>query len=342
LGITLLEGDCRQTLATLPEGSVQCVITSPPYYGGRLILREYGARPVVWGGESEHVHTWVAARRGQHCVCGAWRGSLGLEPTADLYIQHLVECVRQVGRVLREDGLFWLNLGDSYGGDKNLLLVPFRVGMALQAEGWVLRSLIPWGKRHTLPESVKDRPAGATAIEYVLLLAKSERNYWDAAAVRHTEHVGKQYEAHRPHEKLFETNGYSQGRLGTTSLFRTTTVSTGRNRRNVDWLFESLQGLLLNEDDEPLALVTSARGFSGPHYASFPTRMVEPMVKASTRAGDTVLDPFAGAGTVGLVADRFGRNAVLCELQPDYASIAGDRITGDAPLFVELSDGDPF
>ena len=312
MSISLLAGDCRQTLVGLEPESVQCVITSPPYFG----LRDYGTEPLVWGG---------------------WTGSLGLEPTPEMYVEHLVEVFRQVKRVLRPDGLLWLNLGDSYAGKrgnsaarpgfdnkaaaghadfrfngtdvpaglkrKDLLLTPWRVATALQADGWWLRSMIPWLKRNAMPESVMDRPA--TTVEYVLLLAKSERYYWNAESVR----LPNARESSHP---------------------------SGRNRRTADWFLESWQGLILDEDDDPLALVVNGIPFKGAHYATFPPKLIEPMVQVSTRAGDSVLDPFAGAGTVGLVADRLGRHAVLCELKPDYANIAGDRITGDAPLFVQL------
>ena len=116
-------------------------------------------------------------------------------------------------------------------------------------------------------------------------------------------------------------------------------VDTGRNRRNSDWFFETWQGLMLDEDDDPLALVVNPAPYVGAHYATFPPKLVAPMVKASTRPGDLVLDPFGGAGTVGLVADRLGRDALLCELSSDYGDQAGQRLVGDAPLLVDLQRG---
>src|SRR5690606_14776859 len=238
----LLIGDCREMLRTLPEESVHCVVTSPPYWG----LRDYGLPPTVWGGDPYCDHEWglqergrrkdvlpseqsAAGRLGTHeratglndggrvCVrCGAWRGQLGLEPTPELYVEHMVEVFREVRRVLRRDGTLWLNLGDSYNayngnrgtesryaGDrrkigepmfpqghglmvptlkpKDLIGLPWRVAFALQADGWYLRSDIIWAKPNPMPESVTDRPTKAH--EYVFLLSKSPRYYYDADAI---------------------------------------------------------------------------------------------------------------------------------------------------------------
>src|SRR6185437_2917048 len=111
----------------------------------------------------------------------------------------------------------------------------------------------------------------------------------------------------------------------------------GRNRRNSDWFFESWQGLMLDEADDPLALVVNPQPFKGSHFATFPPKLIEPMIKASTKEGDTVLDCFGGAGTTGLVADRLGRNAVICELKPDYAEMQVNLLMSDAPMFVEIT-----
>lgn len=401
------------TLPTLEPNSVQACVTSPPYYG----LRDYGTDPLVWGGDAEHTHEWgdeVVREFGRPqgktgdratrtytshgyavdsiCPCGAWLGNLGLEPTPDLFVEHLVEVFREVRRVLRDDGVLWLNLGDSYAGSgkgpsgsngidgqserqgwtgsrrqptstqgsnvpsgwstrnsdvrspgvqglkpKDLMMMPFRVAMALQADGWWLRSVIPWLKRNSMPESVTDRPA--TSLEYVFLLAKNARYYWDAEAVR----VAASENTH--------SRGNGMGPKQTATAFGSGVKNNNdfgaaihgyvpnRNRRNSDWFFESWQGLLLDEQDDPLALVVNPAPFSGSHFATFPPKLVEPMIKASTRPGDTVLDPFGGAGTVGLVADRLQRNAILCELKPDYGEMSTQRITNDAPLFTEVDGG---
>lgn len=220
-------------------------------------------------------------------------------------------------------------------------MMPFRVAMALQADGWYLRSVIPWLKRSAMPESVTDRPA--SAVEYVFLLAKSSRYFWDADAVRATPYQGDdgwRFYANRgmvdPREGRPRHTGSGQPRDGGNSALaagQARDFSAGRNRRNSDWFFESWQGLMLDEADDPLALIVNPAPFKSAHFATFGPKLVEPMIKASTRLGDVILDPFFGAGTVGLVADRLGRSAIGCELKPDYADMGADRITDDAPLF---------
>ena len=480
--IRLLVGDCRETLKTLPAQSVQCVITSPPYYG----LRDYGTEPLIWGGDPEHEHLWTnhrwyaaqgngtssaaafseagpdnaarlkAARWHDNnvCSCGAWRGSLGLEPTPELFLQHLVECFREVWRVLRDDGVMWINMGDSYAGSgkgptghngigdqvrrqgfdksdtnrgslkynpnggvvptglkpKDLMMMPTRVALALQADGWYLRSMIPWLKRNSMPESVTDRPA--TAVEYIFLLSKSARYYWDADAVRQKAEYGRR--------DWTDTSAVLQAQPGRSRglepVHGSSTVSgknpeSGRSFRNSDLFFQSWQGLMLDEHDEPLALVVNPQPFSEAHFATFPPKLVEPMIKAGTSekgqcpecgapwarvverkfygnlrtaenvdghlddviglarnnfggqtrwseyqppkttgwqptcthdgqpVPQTILDPFGGSGTVGLVADRLNRNAILCELKDEYADIGQARLWDDAPLFMELDRG---
>ena len=221
--VRLYESDAR----TLPlsDGSVHCVVTSPPYFG----LRDYGLEPSIWGGDSDHKHEWGEPIRGksqsgslngstlqgaspgserrpewesQFCNCGAWLGGLGLEPTPDLFIEHLVLIMREVRRVLRDDGTLWLNLGDSYASDgkwggstggkhatqlhggtgvgrgrrqtglkhKDLVGIPWRTAIALQSDGWYLRRDVVWSKANPMPESVTDRPS--TAHEYLFMLTK--------------------------------------------------------------------------------------------------------------------------------------------------------------------------
>jgi len=303
MSIQVLNGDCREILPTLPAGSVQCCVTSPPYFG----LRDYGVA-----------------------------GQIGLEATPDEFIAAMVEVFRDVRRVLADDGTLWLNLGDSYamsikgaGGQgkqhtnagsvhadrswriptgfkpKDLLMIPARVALALQADGWWLRSHIIWHKPNPMPESVTDRPTSAH--ESVFLLTKSARYFYDAEAVK---------EALAAPDNLKRTaeNGQGNGELAKGKRFGSDI--DGRNLRNV-W-------------------TVATQPFSGAHFATFPPALIEPCIKAGSRSGDTVLDPFGGAGTTGLVADRLNRNAILIELNPTYAAMAGDRIQSDAPLFAKV------
>jgi len=350
----------------LADRSVHCAITSPPYWG----LRDYGLKPLVFGGESGCAHEWetstqdvqnnnglqgstltsgagLAKRQEWHdgksgkvttafCrLCNAWRGSYGLEPTIDLYVQHTVEVCREVKRVLRDDGVFWLNCGDSYvskpqsdnfadpkvprrtPGDrcrsvelppKSLCLIPQRVALALQADGWILRSAPPWVKRNPMPESVTDRPG--TAHESVFMFVKRGKYYWDAEGVRRglVPKTPKRYEYHYGGEKAKyltdsgqRNDGYNQGRN-----------LVGRSLRTSDFFFDSLDaeiahlqyirdngGLLLDGDGHPAAFVVNPKGYSGCHYATFPTALVEPMVKAAT--SERGVCPVCGAGWVRVV-----------------------------------------
>lgn len=309
-GVRILQGDCLATLRTLPEGSAQTCVTSPPYYG----LRDYGVD-----------------------------GQIGLEDTPDAYCARMVEVFREVRRVLRNDGTLWLNLGDSYhnlrthmnggvptntvhvGGsrdgtegfgranrnkrlpgvkDKDLLGVPWMVAFALRADGWFLRSAIVWHKPNPMPESVRDRPT--STYEMVFLLAKSGRYFYDAEAIAEqgtgiaeTQHYGA-------------GNGGNGGLSKIAARYKAGDAPTTRNARNV-WTI-------------------ATQPYSGAHFATMPPELAERCIKAGSKTGDTVLDPFGGAGTTGLVANRLGRSAVLCELNPEYVRLASERITADAPL----------
>ena len=456
--LTLRVGDVLSRLREIPSGSVQCVITSPPYWG----LRDYGIAPVVWAPVryaplpglpefsvpdrpvsrdflscTHHWEMWTEShdvretpicgktrttercyggaasrkfdgnhqkhRHGQFCVqCGAWRGCLGHEPSPDLYIGHLVQVFREIRRVLRPDGTLWLNLGDSYSGSgkgmnpsdsphqkqarnrgsvrntgkvdagtgmKQMLGIPWRAALALQADGWTLRSDIVWAKGasfartwhgNPMPESVRDRPSRAH--ETIFLLSPSPRYFYD--------HVAVQEPAAQPHSRAPRQGDDRRPIL--------------RNLRDV-W-----------------AITT--KPFKGAHFATFPPDLVEPMIRAGTpqagrcprcgapwrretRRGSPVytggasravtqarehaslsrqgvngalstgvhylretlgwrpgcacpehdpvpadvLDPFFGAGTTGLVALALGRSALGIEANPEYAALALARIGAAVP-----------
>jgi DNA modification methylase len=307
--VRVIEGDCLATLRTLPDGIAQTCVTSPPYYA----LRDYGHE-----------------------------GQIGLEDTPDAYVARLVDVFREVRRVLRDDGTLWLNLGDSYSGSansggqntqreggspavrvtglrpktgegikqKDLLGIPWMVAFALRADGWFLRSAIVWAKPNPMPESVRDRPT--SAYEMVFLLSKRGAYFYDAEAIRE-ENSNPDLTECVKHWKDRPGNGEwpsgTGGRMGS--------VQNGRNCRNV-WTI-------------------ATQPFSGPHFATMPPDLAERCIKAGSKPGDTVLDPFGGAGTTGLVADRLNRDAILCELNPEYARLARERLTGDAPLLAVVA-----
>lgn len=256
----ILCGDALAGLAQLPSGSVQSIITSPPYWG----LRDYGIE-----------------------------GQIGLEETLPQFINRLVSVFAEARRVLRDDGVLWLNIGDGYTSGnrgyraadkknparamsvrpdtpeglkpKDLIGVPWRLAFALQDDGWYLRSDVVWVKPNGMPESVKDRPTRTH--EYFFLLSKNEHYFYDRTAI-------------------LEPNG--------------------RNRRSV-WS--------INTQPNPVA-----------HFATFPTKLIEPCILSSTKPGDIVLDPFIGSGTVGVVCEQLDRQFVGIELNPDYVKIAVDRL----------------
>ena len=295
---TILIGDCLEVLRGLPDGMAQTCVTSPPYYG----LRDYG-----------------------HA------GQIGLEETPDAYVARLVDVFREVRRVLRDDGTLWLNLGDSYaaggngGGNKNdtnkgsltvarkvapagykpkdLLGIPWMVAFALRADGWWLRQDIIWHKPNPMPESVTDRCTKAH--EYVFLLTKSARYFYDAAAIAEEAERGDA-------GSRFDQGKTAQRQPGQALGAR---IDDGRRNARSVW---------------PIA----TQPYSGAHFATMPPALAERCIKAGSKPGDMVLDPFGGAGTTGLVADRLGRSATLIELNPEYARLARERITADAPLLV--------
>ena len=377
----VLRGDALDVLSTLPSGSVQTTITSPPYWG----LRDYGVPPRVWGGEAGCTHRWGPADRGpgggRSCRrCGAWKGCLGLEPDPDLYVEHLVSVLAEVRRVLRPDGTLWLVLGDSFaprssGGlkPKDLVGVPWRVAFALQAEGWWLRSEIVWEKPNAMPESVVDRPTRSH--EQVFLLSPSSRYHYDAFAVREPDKGGRSGNGYARPERLSyrERSGTPRGQA------EAWVGGGGRNRRSV-WEIatgcfkgahfatfpEELVEVCLLAGTSPVAcrscgapwrrVVSSRRLLDGRHEikggwtekerhgetgrSPLPTGYGQRRVRIERetvgwRAGCdhqepggrcTVLDPFAGSGTTGIVAARHGRDFLGVELSSGYARMARGRL----------------
>jgi DNA modification methylase len=337
LTIQILQGDCRDVLGTLPDESVHCVVTSPPYWG----LRDYGVD-----------------------------GQIGLEQTPDEYVAEMVAVFREVRRVLRDDGTLWLNLGDSYargfgGGSpgaksstnvgayegrkagkvpnglqgKDLIGIPWRVAFALQSDGWILRQDIIWSKPNPMPESVQDRCTKAH--EYIFMLTKSARYFYDIDAIKEPMSIssvarlsqniegqagsdrvpGKTNGAMKAVGKIDKQRGHSRRHAGFNdrwdAMEKAEQCSGLRNKRSV-W-------------------EVATQPFSGAHFATFPPALIEPCIKAGCPAGGTVLDPFGGAGTTGLVADRLQRNAILIELNPAYVDIARNRLADDAGMFAEVA-----
>lgn len=237
--------------------------------------------------------------------------------------------------------------------NKDLMMVPARIALALQADGWYLRSMIPWVKRNCMPESVSDRPTSAT--EYVFLLSKSESYFYNkeptmiVASKNSHARLAQNVEAQNGTERANggrKTNGNLRAVCGKISTSGSgiknnesmdaalSQVVLARNRRNSDWLIESWQGLLADSNGDPLAFVVNPQPYTEAHFATWPPKLVQPMILASTEPGDWVLDPFFGSGTSGEVALGLGRNCVGLELNPAYAELAKARthVTGGLAL----------
>lgn len=331
----ILVGDAIEQLATLPSGCVRCCVTSPPYWG----LRDYG-------------HP----------------GQIGLEETLGEYVEKMVEVFRAVRRVLADDGTLWLNLGDSYvaspnsgtgwdtstltkangrprqiqlaqrasmrGGrdfgalrPKNVLGVPWRVAFALQDDGWYLRSDIIWAKPNPMPESVRDRPTKSH--EYLFLLSKASRYFYDGDAIREPQSSkGCPSTADMPKGDNQER---SMRRLGVGRGPRSCVTENGKNARSV-WTIATTP-------------------YPEAHFATFPIELPARCIKAGSAEGDTVLDPFLGSGTTAAAAAMLGRDWIGCELNPEYAALARAMIgraamgtafrdeskEAEAPLFSEAA-----
>lgn len=289
--IRILHGDALYKLRELDRKSVQCVVTSPPYYK----LRDYQVPPTQWGSVSYcpmQGLDWV------HIPDEAV--ALGQEASVLAYIGHMVAMFRAVWTVMRDDGVAWLNLGDSYQ-NKNALGIPWRVALALQADGWDVRSDIIWHKKNVKPESVQDRVTRAH--EYVFMLTTSKRYYFDWEAIALPQKASSIARAKRgvsaKHKMLAGIPGQKdQAIFKARTADRNRTVPPLRRRRSV-W-----------------SLSTSNN--KAAHYAPMPTELAEICIKASSRVGDLVLDPFGGTGTTWKAAHDLKRDATSIELNPAF------------------------
>ena len=340
----LLQGDCLSVLRTLPAASVHCVATSPPYFG----LRDYGCD-----------------------------GQIGLELTPAEYVAKLVQVFDQVRRVLRDDGTLWLNLGDSYANDgkwggetggkqgclpdsdrqrvgrekrrtalppKSLIGIPWRVAFALQDNGWILRSDIIWHKPNPMPESVADRPTKAH--EYLFLLTKSARYYYDAHA------IAEPAQSWQGNAATFERTGpVSQHVLPnqTTAQHRPDRGrgKGGRNSFRGQGAEREGEKGPANRDGRELADVGYAptrnkrsvwsiatRPCPEAHFATYPVELVSPCILAGCPVGGTVLDPFSGIGTTGVAAIGLGREYIGIELNPAYIALAERYLSTTQPALL--------
>ena len=285
----VIVGDCIESMRGLADQSVNCCVTSPPYFG----LRDYGVD-----------------------------GQIGLEQTPEEYVTKMVEVFREVRRVLRDDGSLWLNLGDSYGKGKQMLGIPWKVAFALQDDGWYLRQDIIWSKPNPMPESVRDRCTKSH--EYIFLLTKSKRYYYDHDAIREP-HTGEAAKA--------VTMGYKEvGQRGVNSSVRrglTDGQATQFSKKGHSGYFGADGNCLLNPLGKNKRSVWSVptRSVKGAHFATFPPALIEPCILAGCPVDGIVLDPFAGSGTTAEVSAQNGRDSVMIELNPEYAMMIHHRMS---------------
>ncbi|KKN69391.1 hypothetical protein LCGC14_0441180 [marine sediment metagenome] len=348
-GWELRQGDVLAELGRMEDNSVHCVVTSPPYWG----LRDYGVK-----------------------------GQIGLEETIEEYIAKIVEVFEQVRRVLRPDGTLWLNLGDSYAGSwcgnsmrpgggsqrpglpgfqpldarvpprngyipkglkrKDLMGIPWRIAFSLQGAGWWLRSDIIWSKPNPMPESVTDRPTRAH--EYLFLLTKAERYYYNADAIR---------EPLSPATKIRITQPTFDRQTGGPKDNGTGNRSHRKALRNLHAKHEDENGKWRWNGSEFHTVPDSSIGankrtvweipthpYTGGHFATFPEKLVRPCVLAGCPDEGLVMDPFAGSGTVGIVALDLGRRFVGIELKPEYSQMAAKRLRA-TPWQTQIPEGSP-
>jgi len=290
--------DALTGLRQMDDQSVNCIVTSPPYWN----QRDYGVE-----------------------------GQIGMEKSPEEYIQKIVFVFHEINRILRDDGTLWLNLGDTYDRKtKNLLGIPWKVAFELQADGWHLRQDIIWSKPNPMPESVIDRCTKSH--EYLFLLTKSAKYYFDHGAMLEeaTGYDGRQDTKYKggkkdisvgAHERWRYKNLQSDGQRPNTMHFKRLVgeeyLSPVRNRRSV-WTVAT----------EP---------FREAHFATYPEKLIEPCLLAGCPAGGIVLDPFMGSGTTAIVADRYNRSYIGFEINPEYIKIAERRIAKNQPRLNELS-----
>jgi len=303
----IIQGDCLDVMKDIPDKSINCCVTSPPYWG----LRNYNCD-----------------------------GQLGLESTPEEYVKKMVDIFQEVKRVLRDDGSLWLNLGDSYvanktgglsskdskmtGGratqetaaqrpdkkvpglmPKNLVGIPWRVAFALQADGWYLRQDIIWAKPNPMPESVTDRCTKSH--EYIFLLSKSAKYFYDHEAIKEPQTTGQKAVYH----ETLENHGWNAASGNHRDKSGTYGDGETRNKRSV-W-------------------TVTTKPFKKAHFATFPTKLIEPCILAGCPKDGIVLDPFSGAGTTAFVAKENNRNFVGIEINQEYIDISNVRLRNAQP-----------
>ncbi len=401
---TIYHGDCREILASLPDQSINCCVTSPPYFG----LRDYGTAQWEGGdGECDHITgrasrtitdasnkqstnngNWASETRGVCPKCGARRidQQIGIEQTPDEYVAQLVSVFREVRRVLRDDGTCWLNLGDSYAGSgrglngdgtpsdrgnakqgtnkgttigkfvkvdsglkpKDLIGIPWRVAFALQADGWWLRQDIIWAKPNPMPESVTDRCTKSH--EYIFLLSKSARYYYDNEAIKEPlkdASIARLIQDVENQEGSDRVPGKTNGKMKAVKFGGNKQCPDTRLQSGKEWnpkmggggsSYKNGHSGYFDKDGNPLCgsmankksvWNVTTRGYKDAHFATFPPKLIEPCILAGCPEGGTVLDPFIGSGTTAMVANYLKRKAIGIDLNMEYMELIEKRTSNN-------------
>ncbi len=344
------QGCVLDSLRAMPDESVQCVVTSPPYYG----LRDYGLPPSTWA--------------------DGWIGCLGLEPNPDMFVAHCVEVFAEVKRVLRADGTCWVNIGDSYNAQpgqrkqgvlrndvagwkqqtnagcltigsrsvaglkpKDLIGIPWMLAFALRANGWYLRSEIIWAKTNPMPESVTDRPTKAH--EQMFLFSKNEKYYYDSEAIKEPciadhEAGNKTHKGATAYENGDARHRTKQGLVAFAQKRRPSAVKGSFNGKTEAMAVTGQNAFraVTETRNKRSVWTVSSEPYKEAHFATYPTALIEPCILAGCPVDGVVLDPFSGSGTTGIVALRNGRRYIGCELNPEYIALSRKRLDEDKIL----------
>ena len=374
---TLINKDVLEALREIPDESIDCITTSPPYFA----LRSYKGADTIWGGSSDCKHEWVnqevhkdnlrfrdpnhkasvGNQKNQEiysdpnteanvCLkCGAWKGQLGLEPSYEMYIQHLMLVTKELKRVLKKTGTLFWNMGDTYSGagagqkdtgkasyeesdfrslpvksnlpDKSLMMLPERFAIRMIDDGWILRNKLIWYSHNKMPEPVKDR--FSRKWEFVYFFTKSKRYYFDLDVVR----------VPWSDTRISDMERAKQKHKGYSGKFSIITASGLKGQPVGD------PGKGKNPGDM-LSIVTKSHKFT--HHAVYPETLIEPLIKAGCPRDGIVLDPFAGSGTTGVVAKKLGRSSIQIEISNEYCKIIKERMNWGSGFDIEWAMNNPI
>lgn len=352
--------NCLEGLRLLLKSTINCCVTSPPYFG----LRDYGIKPSKWPAVSYYPMTGVSVT----IDIPEWEGCLGLEPTVEMYVGHIVLIFREVYRVLRKDGVLWLNINDSYvgtGGDrknpvareifniqqsrqpksgryeknqlarksglkqKDLMGVPWRVAFALQADGWYLRIDDIWNKTNCMPESATDRPTRCH--EYVFLCSKSKKYYFDHKSIMEPCVDG---DPNPPRGSEGVLGNKNQGRRGPGNWGIKPVGLPGECENRGQSGVPVAEKRELRNKRSVWSVATD--NFKEAHFATFPPKLIEPCIIAGCPVGGKILDPFMGSGTTAMVSIANQRNYIGFEMNPEYIKLADEVRTNNVQIKMTL------